>query len=254
MSLDVAALAKELHSARANRQETDPITDRFELLESDAYRIQLEGLALRESDGEQVIGGKLGFTSRAMREAMGVETPNYGWLTDAMVSHDGVIRLDELIHPKVEPEIAFLLADDLDTEATAEDVLAATAGITAALEVVDSRFRNFEFRPEDNIADNSSAAKVVIGDRLCSSAGINLRTIGAVVSVNGSVVFTASGAAVMDHPAEAVAWMARAARGRGLRKGDIVISGGLTSPVTLQEGMIVRVEIDRIGSATLVAR
>ncbi len=252
--VDHAALAAELHGARTERREIDRLTERFALSIDDAYRIQAEGIRLREADGESVIGGKLGFTSEAMRRAMGVDEPNYGWVTDAMLLADGVVRLDRFIHPKAEPEIAFVLGEDLDASADVSAVLGATRGVTACLEVVDSRFRDFAFRAPDNIADDSSAAAFVpgaeapISDLDLAGAEVRLR-------VDGAEVDRATGAAVMGHPAAAVAWMARAASGaRGLRRGDVVLSGGLTAPVRLEAGMTLIVEIEGIGSATLEVR
>ncbi len=145
-----------------------------------------------------------------------------------------------------------MLGSPLGSDATAADVLSATAAVIPCLEVVDSRYHDFRFQAADNIADNSSAGKVVLGDAAVPVAGIDLRRCGVVVSVNGRVRYTAAGAAALDDPAAAVAWMARAtAGGRGLRAGDVVISGGLTAPVDLRAGITVRVEIDRIGSALL---
>ena len=255
MSLNHAALAEELHLARKERREVAALTDRGDVSLDDAYSVQEHGIRLREGDGETVIGGKLGFTSEAMRKAMGVEQPNYGWLTGPMHLADGLVDLDAFIHPKAEPEIAFLLQGDLGPDASPDDVLKATAGVAASLEVVDSRFRSFVFRAPDNIADDSSAAGFVLGGSLVQPE--DLGHVGVVMMVNGEVFATAAGAAVMPDPASAVAWMARAvhaAGARGLRRGDIVLSGGLTAPVTLTSGMTITVEIDRIGSAWLRVR
>jgi 2-keto-4-pentenoate hydratase len=252
-SLPVVDLAGELHRARLDRTEVPTLTGRHPGFDvDDAYRVQAAGIDLRMEDGETIVGGKLGFTSLAMQKAMGVDRPNFGWLTDVMMVHDRIVHMDLLIHPKVEPEIAFLLAADLDGSATADDVLAATAALVPCLEVVDSRFVDFRFDLEDNIADDSSAALVVLGDAALRPDGFELRTCGVVLTVDGELAYTAAGAAALDHPAEAVAWMARSvAGGRGLRAGDIVISGGLTSPVDLERGMTVGVDIDRIGTASL---
>ncbi|MEA2001240.1 MAG: fumarylacetoacetate hydrolase family protein [Actinomycetota bacterium] len=250
-----SALAGELHEARLARTTVPTLTSRMpDLTREDAYSIQVAGIDHRRAEGETLVGGKLGFTSPAMQRAMGVDSPNYGWLTDAMLVHDRVVRLSDLIHPKVEPEIAFLLADDLGADATAEQVHAATAAVAPCLEVVDSRFHEFRFLAFDNIADNSSAGRVIMGDA-AGATRIDLRKVGVVVSVDGEVMHTAAGAAALNDPAEAVAWMARtvAGRRRNLRAGDIVISGGLTAPVDLHAGMTVRVDIDRIGSASLRA-
>lgn len=252
MHMTIEDAAEELHDARRQRRETATLTSRWDELDIDtAYAVQSAGLELRRQDGEVVIGGKLGFTSRAMQRAMGVDEPNYGWLTDAMLVHDGTVQLDELIHPKVEPEIAFLLSDDLQPPVTSADVLAATAAVMPCLEVVDSRYEDFDFLPLDNIADDSSAGKVVLGDPV-SPSGIDLALVGCTVWADGAVFDTAAGAAALDQPAAAVAWMANNAP-EPLRAGHIVISGGLTSPVDLTRGTVVSATIDRLGTVELVA-
>lgn len=258
--VDVDLLAKELHTARLERRTVAPLSEQVDGFDTEhAYAVQHAGLALRTADGEQLTGGKLGFTSRAMQEAMAVTSPNSGWLTDAMLVHDGIVRLDRMIHPKVEPEIAFLLADDLVPPATTVDVLTATSHVLACLESVDSRFTDFRFGPLDNIADDSSAGALVVGDPVPLD-GFALDLLGCVVSVDGQVVATAAGAAALDHPAAAVAWMANHATRPGaptdtpaLRAGDLVISGGLTAPVTLAPGTTVRCQIDRLGAVELRA-
>lgn len=252
--IDLEGLAHELHAARLDRRTVRTITSRvpgFSI--DDAYVVQGAGIELRRVAGETVIGGKLGFTSLAMQRAMGVDRPNSGWLTDAMLVHDRVVHMDELIHPKVEPEIAFLLSADLGGDADRNDVLAATAAVVPCLEVVDSRYDAFRFGALDNIADNSSAGKVVLGDAVAAPGDVDLRICGVVVTVDGWPAETAAGAAALDDPAEAVAWMAREVAGasRSLGAGDIVISGGLTAPVDLRPGITVRVDIDRVGAASL---
>lgn len=252
MTERVGTMARRLDDARRRRVPTPPLTaDPSSPLDSveDAYAVQAAGVRLRESEGERIVGGKLGFTSAAMRAAMGVDEPNFGWLTDQMVLPDGRVVLDELIHPKVEPEIAFLLDTDLPKPVTTAAVLAGTRAVMPCLEIVDSRFVDFRFGPLDNIADNSSAGRVALGDPVAPD-DLDLRTMGVVVSVDGLVRATAAGAAALDHPAAAVAWMANRAP-RPLMAGDVVISGGLTAPVTLTPGMTVTAEFDRIGSVTI---
>jgi 2-keto-4-pentenoate hydratase len=248
-------LAAELHAARLDRCPAERITDRVAGFgEADAYAVQEAGIALRSTDGEHIIGAKLGFTSVAMQRTMGVASPNYGWLTDAMVLASNTVPLGPLIHPKVEPEIGFVLGRDLDGPAvTAADVMMSTAVLVPCLEIVDSRYRRFEFRAFDNIADDSSAGFVVTGAPLAVDPGIDLRTVGVVVTCDGETVHTAAGAAVLEHPAAAVAWLVRrlAAVGRGLEAGWLVISGGLTGPVDLIAGRTVRAEIDRVGDVEL---
>lgn len=252
---DLTPLADELHRARRDRRTIAPLADRVEGFDRPAaYEVQRSGMDLRLGDDEQLVGGKLGFTSKAMQRAMNVPSPNSGWLTDAMLVHDGVLRLDELIHPKVEPEVAFLLGADLSPPVTAVDVLRATDAVLPCLEAVDSRFTDFRFGPLDNIADNSSAGAVVLGDPV-PVGDVDLSLVGCTVWTDEQLVATAAGAAALDHPAAAVAWMANqasrpgAADGRPtLRAGDVVISGGLTSPIDLEDGMVVRCVIDRLGA------
>jgi 2-oxo-3-hexenedioate decarboxylase len=250
MDVDVGTLAKELHAAMRHREPVATLSSRVDGLDrATAYAVQDAGIRLRLADGESVVGGKLGFTSKAMQRAMGVPSPNWGWLTDAMLVTDAVVRLDSLIHPKVEPEIGFLLARDLVPPVTAAEVLAATEAVLPCLEVVDSRFVGFRFGPLDNIADDSSAGAVVLGDPV-APADHDLALVGCVLEADGEVVETAAGAAALDHPAAAVAWMANHAPSP-LRAGHLVISGGLTGPLTLVPGMVVSATIDRLGSVEL---
>lgn len=245
-----SAAAAALHDARLRRRPVPMLTSRHEGADAEwAYAVQAAGLRLRQADGEQVVGGKLGFTSRAMQQAMDVHHPNYGWLTDAMLVHDGRVALDGLIHPKAEPEVAFLLGDDLARTASAVDVIAATAAVLPCIEVVDSRYEDFRFGPLDNIADNSSAGRVVLGPPM-SPAGLHLALVGCVLYADGELIATAAGAAALDHPAAAVAWMARAAE-EPLRAGHVVISGGLTPPLDLVPGATVTAVFDHLGVAEL---
>lgn len=252
-----AELAQRLHDARLARSPVPRLTDRLpDLTEADAYAIADHGVALRVAAGERVVGAKLGFTSAAMRDAMGIDSPNYGWLTDRMIVSDGAVSLGELIHPKAEPEIAFVMSRDLAGAAvSAADVLAATAFVMPVIEVVDSRFVDFRFRALDNTADNSSAAMVVLGRRATKPA-FDLSRVGVVVTVNRELFQTSTGAAALGHPAASVAWLVRrlAASGRGLEAGHLVISGGLTGPVDLRPGVNMTVEIDRLGSASMRVR
>jgi 2-keto-4-pentenoate hydratase len=252
---DVHTAAAELHDARLTGRPIPTLSSRWPgMTVADAYAVQAAGLALRKVDGEHVTGGKLGFTSAAMRTAMGVANPNYGWLTDAMSLHDGTVTADRFIHPKVEPEIAFLLGSDLSGPVTTADVLTATESVAACLEVVDSRYQGFRFTALDNIADNSSAGGVVLGEP-CSPDGIDLRLVGVVLEGDGAVVSTAAGAAAHDHPAAAVAWMVAHCE-TVLPAGSWIISGGLTAPVDLPIGRptgarTVTATFDRLGPVTL---
>ncbi len=251
MQVSPAALADELAEARARRSTIATLTSRYEMDLDDAYAVQAAGIGLRLEAGETIVGGKLGFTSRAMQQAMGVDHPNRGWLTDAMLLHDTSVPLDRLIHPKIEPEIAFLLGRDLEPPVTPADVIDATVAVAACLEVVDSRYDGFRFSAFDNIADNSSSGMVALGDPI-RPEGIRLDMLGLAVYADGELFATAAGAAALDHPAAAVAWMANHSE-RPLQAGHVVISGGLTSPIDLHPGTVVTAEFDHLGTIELAA-
>jgi 2-oxo-3-hexenedioate decarboxylase len=254
MNVDVAALARVLELAEGERRTTGQLSaEHPELGVEAAYAIQEIGYERRLAAGELPLGYKLGLTSRAKREAMGVEDPLWGRLTSGMLhDEEEPLAVDRLIHPRVEPEIAFLLGADIDgATATTAHVLAATAGIFPALEILDSRYEDFRFTLPDVIADNASAAGVVCGGRLIAPDEIDTQLEGMVLRRDGEVVETAAGAAVSGHPANAVAWLAR--QTGGLPAGAIVLSGGLTAPVALAPGMTVTAEFTHLGAVTLRA-
>jgi 2-oxo-3-hexenedioate decarboxylase len=216
-----------------------------------AYRVQAQRFSDRLAAGDQPFGFKLGLTSRAKQEAMGVAAPLWGRLSTGMLhEEDAPLVVSELIHPRVEPELAFLLERDVDAAtASVPTVLAATAGIFPALEILDSRFERFSFALPDVIADNASAARIVLGGRLLAPDAFDCQLEGMVLRAGGEVVHTAAGAAVSGHPAAAVAWLAREAG--GLPAGAIVLSGGLTAPIPLAPGLVVEASYTSLGSVSL---
>jgi 2-keto-4-pentenoate hydratase len=252
---DVISLATHrLAKAQAQRSAITSLTSDLEGLDLvTAYRVQA---AQRDAAGP-LVGWKLGVTSRAKQAQVGVQEPIRGFLSAAHILDMGAPLLtSELIQPRVEPEIAFVMGEELHgPDVTAARVLAATAGVAPAIEVLDSRFRDYQFTMPDVVADNASAARFVIGAPV-PVAGIDLRLVGVVLEHRGEVVGTASGAAVMGHPAAAVAWLVRslALEGSGLHRGDIVLSGGLTAAVAVRSGDAVVVTVDRLGSVELACR
>jgi 2-oxo-3-hexenedioate decarboxylase len=252
VSVDVAALAQSLRAAEDDRREIPKLTDAHpELQVDEAYEVQRLGFERRLEEGDRFVGYKLGLTSRAKQLAMGVSDPLWGRLRAGLL-HDEEVPLDlaGLIHPRVEPEIAFLLGADVDgTTATTASVLAATRGVFPALEILDSRYTDFKFTLADVVADNASAAGVVCGGRLLTPEALDVQLEGMVLRRDGEVVDTAAGAAVSGHPAAAVAWLAR--RVGALQAGAIVISGGLTAPVALAPGMTVTASFTHLGSVSL---
>lgn len=233
----VATLAARLQRASGDIQAGAPLSGDFpDLTEADAYMIQAELLRLK---GGARTGYKLGFTSAAMREQMGVDHPNSGVLLADMRLPEQRLPAGALIQPRVEPEIAILLRRDLrGAQLTPEQVAAATAAVLPAIEVVDSRYRDYRFKSVDNIADNSSAARYLLGaPRALSDVG-DLRLIGVLLSIDGVLVDQGLGVAALGSPLAAVAWLAGhlSARGEGLQAGEVVLTGGLTRAYALAPG------------------
>lgn len=218
---------------------------------AEAYELQDR---LIELLGARPVAAKLGLTSRAKQQQMSVDQPAYGWLVEGMQIDTGTsLECDQLIQPRVEPEIAFITDADLQGRGvTAWQVLAATGAVVPALDVLDSRYAGYRFTLPAVIADNASAARFAIGDPV-EPQGIDLRLIGCVFEKNGQLVATASGAAVLDHPAAAVAWFVRslASRGRTLPAGSMVLAGAWTAAVEVEPGDVVRATFDRIGHVEL---
>ena len=246
---DPASVARRLVDARTSGHPLDvPLTDEVPLTLDDAYAVQREVTALRTARGERVVGWKLGYTSAAMRAQMGIDEPNLGPLTDAMLltapgsSTAGVVPATAL-QPRVEPEIAVRLGRGLEPGCTVEDVAAAVDGAWAALEDVDSVWAGYRFRLEDNTADGSSAAWVVLGEPVPVDdlPGLAVRLL-----VDDAEVAAATGAAAGGHPLLGVAWLATqvvARYGRPLAAGDVVITGGLTAAHPLAPGSVLAAEI-----------
>ncbi|WP_428837664.1 2-keto-4-pentenoate hydratase [Streptomyces olivaceiscleroticus] len=247
----MSELAAKLAKAIADRQVITQLSiDHPELDLATAYEVQRE---LRSAAGP-LAGWKLGVTSRAKQAQVGLTDPIYGFLAAAGAIDLGE-RLDtsRLIHPRCEPEIVFTLGRDLaGPHVTAADVLAASSSVAVGIEVLDSRYADYRFAMTDVVADNTSAARYVVGTPV-SPQGIDLRLVGVVLEKNGTVVATASGAAALGHPAAAVAWLVRrlSTQGEGLRAGEVVLSGGLTLAVPVAPGDVVTASIDRLGSLEL---
>ena len=249
----ISTLAKELYQAEKNHTPIDALTARYpEISNEEAYQVQLAGMQLRQSDGHTIVGKKIGLTSKAMQAALGVFEPDYGYITDKMMALEGdVLSLSELIAPKVEAEVAFILKEDLTGPGvTVSKVLQASAGIMPALEIIDTRVKDWKIKIQDTIADGASIGKVVVTGRLIPVDEFDMRFMGLVLEKNGEVVATAAGAAVLGHPANAVAWLANklADYGIALKAGDIVMSGSLTAACPVAAGDSVRAAFDRLGA------
>ncbi|MBS1912357.1 MAG: fumarylacetoacetate hydrolase family protein [Bacteroidetes bacterium] len=249
----IEELAAIVDDAAMNVTEIGMLTaDEPELDIEAAYAVQEASIERRLARGERLVGMKMGLTSRAKMEQMGVHEPIYGRLTSSMIVNDGArVRLAEMLHARVEPEVAFILADDIEGPVTPAQALASVAGVCAALEIIDSRYRDFKFTLPDVIADNTSAIRFVLGSTLMPAEAVNLGNLGIVMEINGRIIETGSSSAIYDHPARSLAELANmlARTGGRLEAGQIVLSGGATAAHPLNAGDRVRVTIDEIGSA-----
>lgn len=232
----ISDAATALLAAEDERSDREPLTDAWPELDLEtAYAIQDETLRRRLDRGETLLGVKLGLTSRAKQQRMGIDSPLIAWLTDAMVLPSGApVPQDRLIHPRAEPEIAFLMERSLSGPGvTAATALAAVRFAYAAVEIIDSRYKDFRFTLPDVVADNASSAAYMIGPVGLPPERLDLSLEACVLSLNGAVVDSATGASVQGHPAEALALAANDLGGRGLqiKEGWIVLTGGMTDAV-----------------------
>jgi len=255
-SADVERLAAFLDEAEREAREVDKITDQYPGLgHADAYAIQRALLARRRARGERLAGRKMGLTSFAKMRQMGVDSPIHGFLPDSGCIPDGALAsMRGLIHPKVEAEIAVTTTRELRGPGCgAAEALAAIGMVHAAIEVIDSRYRNFRFDLPSVIADNTSAARYVIGAAGVPAAGLDLRHLGVVLEKNGGVLATGAGAAVLGHPAASLAALVNllAEQDEALPAGTLVLTGGVTEAFPVQAGDSVRVTVQQVGSAAV---
>lgn len=259
MALDkqtIEKLAKHCEDAELNAQEITKITNDYpEMTYKDAYDIQWTARKAKEARGHKIIGMKMGLTSQAKMKQMGVDNPCYGYLADYFAYGDGAeIKIDELIHPKVEAEIAFVLKDDLQGPGChIGDVLAATDFVMPAVEIIDSRYKDFKFDLKSVIADNSSSSRYVTGGRMRDIKDLDLKTLGVVMEINGDVVQLGAGAAVLGHPATSIAMLANmmGERGETLKAGTYILSGAITEAVGVQKGDNVTVKFQDLGALSM---
>ena len=252
----ITQLGDELYEALTAGKTVSPLTSRgFDITIEDAYHIQQRMLARRIEKGEKVVGKKIGVTSKAVMNMLGVGQPDFGYLLDGMVYNEGEsIPMDSLIQPKAEGEIAFLMNKDLmGPGLTAADILAATEGVMACFEIVDSRIQDWKIKIQDTVADNASCGVFVLGDKLVDPKKVDLALCGMVLEKNGEIVVTGAGAATMASPVNAMVWLANTLGrlGIGLNAGDIVLSGALGAMVPVQAGDSLRCTIGGIGGCSV---
>lgn len=259
MALDdtvIARLAEHLERCQLEARDTTKITDDHPDMDwADAYAVQDRILQRKLARGARVVGLKCGLTSHAKMKQMGVSEPVFGFLVDEFAVAEGAaVPTKALIHPKVEPEIAFVIRRELRGPGChVAAVLAATDFVLPGIEVIDSRYRDFKFDLKSVIADNTSAARFVVGGRARSVDEVDLRLCGVVLEKNGQPVALGAGAAVLGHPAAAVAALANhlGRRGQSIPAGSVVLSGGVTEAVSVAAGDHVALRVQGMGQVSL---
>lgn len=254
-AFSIEAAATALLACEDEVVDRPPLTDEWPDLDVDtAYQIQDETLRRRLARGERLIGVKLGLTSLAKQRTMGVDTPLLAWLTDAMVLPVGKpLPRARLIHPRAEPEILFVMGKGLAGGTNAPTAMGAVASVHAAVEVIDSRYRDFRFTLPDVLADNASSSFFVTGGTGLSPLALDLSLEACLLEVDGQVVDSATGAAVQGHPGEALAVAANilARRGLAVQEGWLVLTGGMTDAVPVPAGGHVAAHFTNLGSVLL---
>lgn len=256
---DIRALAAELEQAERSHVQIRQFSRRFPGMSiADGYRISRAWMDLKVAAGRTVVGHKIGLTSRAMQLSAGITEPDYGTLLDDMVMGDaGEVPFDRFIMPKVEVELAFVLARPLrGPGVSVTDVLAATAYVMPAVEIIDSRVHVVDpdtgtgRRIQDTISDNAACAAIVPGGLAVAPDRFDLRWTGAMVSRNAVIEETGLAAGVLNHPARGVAWLANklAPWGQELDPGEIVLGGSFTRPVEAARGDVFHIDYGPLGA------
>ncbi|HSV47188.1 MAG TPA: 2-oxo-hepta-3-ene-1,7-dioic acid hydratase [Ramlibacter sp.] len=257
-----AMLAHELHEAERSRTQVGQFSRRYPSMEiADSYAIQSAWMALKRAQGRSVIGHKIGLTSRAMQLASQITEPDYGTLLDDMLVESGTaLEAARFIVPRFEVEFAFILGKPLrGPGVTVFDVLDATRYVVPALELIDARIEQFDRETKtprkvlDTIADNAANAAIVLGSRALKPDAVDWRWAGALLFKNGVIEESGLGAAVLNHPANGVAWLANklAHHDQGLEAGEIVLGGSFTRPVPCERGDVFHADYGTLGSISV---
>ncbi|MGS2777049.1 2-keto-4-pentenoate hydratase [Robertmurraya sp. GLU-23] len=257
-TVEYKEIAKYLIAGEIEKREVVKVTENIkpDLSVEEGYLVQQELVKIKQEEGRRIVGPKMGLTSKAKMQQMNVNEPIYGYVFDYMlIENGGKVHLQDMIHPKVEAEIAFVIGEDIEgPNVTAADVLSKTEYVIPALELIDSRYVNFQFTLPDVIADNASTSRVVFGTSFHKPDKFDLDLVGVTLSINGEIKELGAGAAVLGHPAEAIAMLANmlSRRGEKVRKGDVILSGAITSAILLEKGDVVTGRFDGLGEVSFV--
>jgi 2-keto-4-pentenoate hydratase len=253
MTQTILKVADALAKAEADRRQIAPIASELGIGDVNAaYQVQAELTRRGTAAGRRLVGRKVGLTSIAVQQQLGVNEPDFGVLfADMEVDHSGCVQTGQLIQPRIEAEIALVLDRDLNAaDTTIAELMRAVAFVAPALEIVDSRIADWKISIVDTVADNGSSARFVLGNTIRKLTDVDLLTCGMVMTKDGSPVSVGSGAACLGHPLKAALWLARklAAAGEPLRAGDVVLTGALGPMVSAQPGDSYEAKISGLGS------
>jgi len=236
----IAYFAAQLFNAERNRTAIPPLTEQDGSISlDDAYHIQLENIKRVMGMGYPISGKKIGLTSPGIQKQLGVNEPDYGHLFASMECKDGRINTGDLLQPKIEGEIAFILKADLaGGKVTREDVLANTDYVVAAFEIVDSRVADWKIKLPDTVADNASSGRYVLGSKRLKLSEVDLPAVTMKLYKNGEIAGEGTGAAVMGDPCIAVAWLANRLWDYGvtLQAGEVILSGAFSAAPAATKG------------------
>lgn len=249
-------LAKQLLQAEQDRVGTVALTEQDSFFTiQDAYAVQLEIIRQKVAQGQTVVGKKIGLTSIAMQNLLGVDEPDYGHLLDGMVVENGSeLSFERVMQPKVEAEVAFVLKKDLKgPNVTALDVIQATDYVLPSLEIVDSRVKDWKIKLQDTIADNASSSHYVLGGKPVRVDQVDLAQVGMVFSKNGEIVNTGVGAAALGNPVNCVAWLANKLSefDISLKAEEVILSGALSAAVDAKPGDVFTAKIAHLGEVSV---
>lgn len=251
----IQSFANTLHTARKNSKELEPFSkENGEYPLTDAYKVQKLGIDLRLKDGEKIVGYKMGLTSKAKMEQMGLHTPIFGVLTDKMVvNNKSMFPIVDRIHPKTEPEIYFITNRDLSGSLDVKDVPAVCEKIGVALEILDSRYLGFKyFSLADVIADNASSSHFVLGDAVPATTVLDWANLKIELLSNEQIKETATGGSILGNPLQSLCELVSllSANGKTLPKGSIVLAGAATTAIALEKGQFAEARLENVGSVS----
>ena len=245
---NINKFAETVDNAALNARSTKQLSETTPITVDEGYAIQAASFGRRLARGEKQVGVKMGFTSRAKMIQMGLSDLVWGRLSDRMLIEDGTeIDIKNYVHPRVEPELAFLLKKPLEGVVTVTEAMSAVEAVAPAMEIIDSRYRNFKFSLADVVADNSSSSGFVLG--AWQTPNVDLSNLGMVLEFNGRPVQIGSSAAILGQPIRSLAAASRLSTdaGRPLEAGWVIMAGGATAAEALEPGLFVRNVVQELG-------